>query len=118
MEIATQLLSSAVPKDAAGNAVNPLDANFRLLALSRMDPVARGSREFGALEAYAHDTHGVTHMHFGAQVLSAFRVEREGETWAWNDAGFGGLDAGERLLLWHGSRTTNFAGILKQGLHP
>ncbi|KAI1785714.1 PARP-domain-containing protein [Ganoderma leucocontextum] len=116
MEIATQLLSSAVPKDAAGHPVNPLDANFRSLALSRMDPVARGSREFGALEAYTRDTHGATHMHFGAQVLNAFRVEREGETRAWNDAGFGGLDAGERLLLWHGSRTTNFAGILKQGL--
>lgn len=23
---------------------------------------------------------------------------------------------GDRLLLWHGSRSTNFAGILKQGL--
>lgn len=26
------------------------------------------------------------------------------------------MDDGERLLLWHGSRTTNFAGILSQGL--
>ena len=26
------------------------------------------------------------------------------------------LGDGDRLLLWHGSRSTNFAGILKQGL--
>ncbi len=31
-------------------------------------------------------------------------------------AGNDSLKDGERLLLWHGSRTTNFAGILKQGL--
>lgn len=116
MEIATELLSSAVPKDAQGNPLNPLDANFRSLALGRMDPIARASREFRALETYTRDTHGATHRHYGVQVLNAFRVEREGETRAWVDAGYGGLEGGERLLLWHGSRTTNFAGILKQGL--
>ncbi|PIL29277.1 hypothetical protein GSI_09327 [Ganoderma sinense ZZ0214-1] len=116
MEIATQLLSSSIPKDAAGNPVQPLDANFRSLGLSSMAPVARASREFGALERYTRDTHGATHRHYGVQVLNAFRVEREGETRAWEDAGYGGLEVGERLLLWHGSRTTNFAGILKQGL--
>ena len=35
---------------------------------------------------------------------------------AWKKAGFDKLGDGERMLLWHGSRTTNFAGILKQGL--
>ena len=49
MEIATQLLSSALPKDPLGNPVNPLDANFRSLGLSSMEPVARASREWGAL---------------------------------------------------------------------
>lgn len=41
---------------------------------------------------------------------------REHETKAWNKAGYGKAADGDRLLLWHGSRTTNFAGILKQGL--
>jgi hypothetical protein len=40
----------------------------------------------------------------------------EAETAAWNKAGYNKLKDGERMLLWHGSRSTNFAGILKQGL--
>jgi hypothetical protein len=43
-------------------------------------------------------------------------VQRETETQAWNKSGFNKLKDGERLLLWHGSRSTNFAGILSQGL--
>ena len=42
--------------------------------------------------------------------------DRECKTKAWNAGGFNHMKDGERMLLWHGSRTTNFAGILKQGL--
>ncbi|KAI0757807.1 poly polymerase catalytic domain-containing protein [Daedaleopsis nitida] len=116
MEVASKLIASATPRDASGNVVNPLDAHFASLALTKMDPVARGSTEFGALERYTRETHGATHRHYGVEVLQAFRVEREFETKAWNERGFGSAKDGERLLLWHGSRTTNFAGILQQGL--
>ncbi|KAI0770930.1 poly polymerase catalytic domain-containing protein [Trametes elegans] len=116
MEVATKLIQSTIPKDADGRVINPLDACFRSLHLSKMEPVARASAEFSALETYTRDTHGATHRHYGVDVLHAFRVEREHETEAWTKAGFGGLPDGERLLLWHGSRTTNFAGILSQGL--
>ena len=64
MEIATQLISSSVPKDpATGEPVNPLDANFRSLALSRMDPVLRSSKEFAGLQAYTRGMHDATHQH-------------------------------------------------------
>ncbi|KAI0668738.1 poly polymerase catalytic domain-containing protein [Trametes maxima] len=116
MEVASKLIASSIPKDADGRPVNPLDAHFRSLQLSKMDPVAHSSAEFTALQAYTRDTHGATHRHYGVEVLHAFRVERESETEAWTKAGFGGLPGGDRMLLWHGSRTTNFAGILKQGL--
>jgi hypothetical protein len=93
-----------------------------------MEPVSKSSSEFTALEAYARDTHGQTHRHYAVFVKNAFRVERlapvfvqhfaaeenirsrQSETDAWNQAGFHSLDDGHRLLLWHGSRTTNFAG--------
>ena len=75
MEVASKLISASVPKDAQGNPVNPLDAHFRSLELSRMEPIAHGSREFGTLQAYARDTHGATHRD-GVEVLQAFRVER------------------------------------------
>ncbi|KAI0638778.1 poly polymerase catalytic domain-containing protein [Trametes polyzona] len=116
MEVASKLIATTIPRDASGRPVNPLDGHFRSLQLSSMEPVARTSAEFAALAAYTRDTHGSTHRHYGVDVLHAFRVEREDETKAWMDAGYGNLPDGERLLLWHGSRTTNFAGILKQGL--
>ncbi|KAI0820615.1 poly polymerase catalytic domain-containing protein [Trametes gibbosa] len=116
MEVASKLIASSIPRDAEGRPVNPIDGHFRSLQLSKMDPVPRGGTEFSALEAYTRDTHGSTHRHYGVEVLQAFRVEREYETEAWMKAGYGNMPEGERLLLWHGSRTTNFAGILKQGL--
>lgn len=44
--------------------------------------------------------------------LKIFRIEREGESQRYKP--FKQLH--NRQLLWHGSRTTNFAGILSQGL--
>ncbi|KAF8917558.1 Poly polymerase [Mucidula mucida] len=45
-----------------------------------------------------------------------FCLTRSHETEAWKHDGWDDLQDGERLLLWHGSRTANFAGILNQGL--
>lgn len=75
-EIASKLIASSTPKDDEGRPINPLDANFRSLHLTSMDPVAPGSKEFTALEMYTRDTHGATHQHYQVQVQNAFRVER------------------------------------------
>ncbi|KAJ7806141.1 poly polymerase catalytic domain-containing protein [Mycena olivaceomarginata] len=115
-EIASKLIASNQDEDAEGNPVNPMDANFRSLGLSTMDPIQRTTDEFSVLEKYVRDTHGHTHGHIKASVLNAFRVERGAETAAFTEAGYDQMADGERLLLWHGSRSTNFAGILKQGL--
>ncbi|KAG2049839.1 PARP-domain-containing protein [Suillus hirtellus] len=115
MEIAHKLINTTINVDDDGKPLNPLDAHFRSLGLNSMDPVARDSSEFDALTRYISDTHGQTH-HFRSEVLHAFRVERGAETSAWLAKGYDKLPAGDRMLLWHGSRTTNFAGILKQGL--
>ncbi|KAJ3533877.1 hypothetical protein NM688_g7220 [Phlebia brevispora] len=115
MEVASKLIDANVGKDENGNPINPVDAHFRSLNLTSMEPVAPETREFNALETYLRDTHGHTH-HVKVEIQNAFRVERQAETEAWIKAGNDSLGDGERLLLWHGSRTTNFAGILKQGL--
>lgn len=115
MEIAHKLINTTINVDDDGKPLNPLDAHFRSLGLNSMDPVARDSSEFDTLTRYISDTHGQTH-HFRSAVLHAFRVERGAETSAWLAKGYDKLPAGDRMLLWHGSRTTNFAGILKQGL--
>ncbi|KNZ78174.1 Poly [ADP-ribose] polymerase 2-A [Termitomyces sp. J132] len=116
MEIASKLISTNLHADANGAPINSLDANFRSLGLTSMKPVISDTQEFKTLEAYVRDTHGATHRHFQVSVENAYRVERASETEAWNERKFSNLNGGERLLLWHGSRTTNFAGILKQGL--
>lgn len=109
-DFAQSIISSTILKDDNGHPMNPLDAHFRSLNLTSMEPVPYQSQEFYSLMAYARDTHGATHSHYQAKVLNAFRVERKHEQDAWSKAGFDNLADGERLLLWHGSRTTNFAG--------
>ncbi|CAK5279870.1 unnamed protein product [Mycena citricolor] len=116
MEIASKLMESNDDEDEEGNAIHPMDANFRSLGLTAMDPVDRTSTEFTNLEKYMRDTHGQTHGHIKASVIHAFRVERAGESDHFVQAGHDQLPDGERLLLWHGSRSTNFGGILSQGL--
>ncbi|KZV95622.1 PARP-domain-containing protein [Exidia glandulosa HHB12029] len=115
MEIASKLISDATHRDKAGNTVNPLDAHLASLELSFIEPVARATPEWNALQRYAKETQGHTHA-IGSELLCAFRVGRDREADAWDKAGWGKFNAGERKLLWHGSRSTNFAGILKQGL--
>ncbi|KAL4247742.1 Poly [ADP-ribose] polymerase [Abortiporus biennis] len=117
MEIASKLIQSAILTSSDGKPLNPLDAHFKSLNLTKMEPVSdRKGKEFIALENYVRDTHGSTHGNIKVKVEGAFRVERRDETDAWLKSGYHNLADGERLLLWHGSRTTNFAGILKQGL--
>jgi len=43
------------------------------------------------------------------QIEDIFEVEKEGEKESFTDLG-------NKMLLWHGSRLTNFAGIMSQGL--
>ncbi|KAF5392567.1 hypothetical protein D9757_002114 [Collybiopsis confluens] len=114
MEIATELINAS--NISGDDAINPLDAQFNSLALDKMDPIDRDSQEFQVLEQYVKDTHGKTHTWIKANVQNIYRIERGAETDAWNEAGYDSIPDGERMLLWHGSRSTNFAGILSQGL--
>jgi poly [ADP-ribose] polymerase len=131
-EIASKLISSTALTDEQGNPINPIDSHFCSLGLSKMEPIKKDSMEFQSLVSYARDTHGATHR-MSVKIRQAFRVERysfffgvlqkyrcsddvysatcsDSETHAWNAKGYSLLPDGERLLLWHGSRTTNFAG--------
>lgn len=55
-------------------------------------------------------THGVNY-----QIGQIFRIERRGEKDRFEKSPFAGPPR-DRRLLWHGSRVTNFGGILSQGL--
>lgn len=89
------------------------------------------SKEWTSIHQYMTGTHGATHGSYTCQLRNLFRVERwaqillsvfimlmigsppsHGEAEAWEKAGWGKLGDGDKMLLWHGSRSTNFAGTL------
>jgi len=94
--------------------LHPLDVQFKGLNLDELSPVDRQSDEFQDLEQYLLKTRGSTHAIKYSKVEAIFRVERNGEFERFKKK-YGNLQA-DRRLLWHGSRTTNFGGILSQGL--
>lgn len=109
-EIASKVLSSTTPTSSDGSEIHPIDHHLASLDLNLIEPLERKSKEFKSLEQYAQDTHGSTHSHYKVEIDSIFRIERSGEEERWNNAGFDKLNDGDRMLLWHGSRSTNFAG--------
>jgi poly [ADP-ribose] polymerase len=64
------------------------------------------------IKEYVANTHGHTHTLFTLQVMCVFKIKRAGERHRY--APFERLH--NRQLLWHGSRLTNYVGLLSQGL--
>ena len=67
-------------------------------------------QEFKVLEKYVKNTHGSTHTLYKLEIEDIFKVERKGEAKRFKPF----RKMHNRQLLWHGSRTTNYAGILSQ----
>jgi len=102
-------------KDKIGeDDVHPLDKQFQGLNMKEMTPLDSDSQEFTQLENYLNESRGATHGH-EYKVENIFRIERQGEYDRFDDSVFGKMSQNRRLL-WHGSRCTNFGGILSQGL--
>ncbi|XP_023941919.1 poly [ADP-ribose] polymerase [Bicyclus anynana] len=106
IEIAYSLLKSDNEED-----VSPIEAHYRKLK-AEISPLDKKSDEFAMIEEYVRNTHAATHSNYTLKVQEVFKVVREGEEKRFK--AFKKLH--NRRLLWHGSRVTNFAGILSQGL--
>lgn len=122
IEVATKMLKQskeegaadgqgAAAAAAAGQSNDPIDVHYRQLKTD-MVVVDRSSDDFQLIQKYITNTHAPTHTTYTLDLLEAFEVDRHGEGERFstfeNDP--------NRMLLWHGSRTTNFVGILSQGL--
>ncbi|PKU41006.1 poly [Limosa lapponica baueri] len=90
---------------------DPIDINYEKLRTD-IKVVDKDSEEAKIIKQYVKNTHAATHNAYDLKVVDIFRIEREGESQRYKP--FKQLH--NRQLLWHGSRTTNFAGILSQGL--
>ncbi|XP_024936597.1 poly [ADP-ribose] polymerase isoform X2 [Cephus cinctus] len=115
----TQMLESLLEIEIAYNLLhtktdeskNPLDAHYEQLNTD-IDVLDKSSEEFKIIQEYVKNTHAATHTQYNLEVEDVFVIKRHGEDQRFKP--FKKLH--NRKLLWHGSRTTNFAGILSQGL--
>lgn len=104
MEVAYSIMKDQI------EGTDPIDHHYNKLknSITVMDPK---ENDYKVIVKYVKMTHGKTHE-YKLKVLNIFRLEREGE--AERFAPYSTND--NRKLLWHGSRTTNYGGILSQGL--
>ncbi|KAI1346580.1 PARP-domain-containing protein [Xylaria sp. FL0043] len=113
MEVANTIMNSnSKSSDAAS--VHKLDAHFQQLKLKELAPLDHSSQEYKEIQKYLLGSSAPQHgMKYRLQDI--FRVERPGERERFGKSTKPIKDS-KRLLLWHGSRTTNYGGILSQGL--
>lgn len=93
------------------DSTSPLDGHYKQLNTD-LKPIAKDSEEFALLEKYVRNTHAETHSNFALEIEDIFNVERVGESRRYKPF----KKMHNRKLLWHGSRLTNYVGILSHGL--
>ncbi|GAV61586.1 BRCT domain-containing protein/PARP domain-containing protein/zf-PARP domain-containing protein/PARP_reg domain-containing protein/WGR domain-containing protein/PADR1 domain-containing protein [Cephalotus follicularis] len=106
IEIASRLVDLDVDSDES------LDDKYKKLHCD-IAPLPHDSEDYQLIKKYLLTTHAPTHMGWNLELEEVFALEKEGE-----------LDKfapyreklNNKMLLWHGSRLTNFVGILSQGL--
>lgn len=106
IEIATKLL-----EDGSSDEEDPLYARYEQLRCD-FTPLEVHSEEYSMIKTYLANTHGKTHSGYTIDILQMFKVSRHGETERFQKY----ASAGNRMLLWHGSRLSNWTGIFSQGL--
>jgi poly [ADP-ribose] polymerase len=104
IQVATKLLDQG-----SGSEDSLIDANYGKLKCD-ITPIDRKSETFKIVQEYIDNTHGTTHRTFGLEIEDLFELDREGEKERYTK------DIHNKQLLWHGSRLTNYVGIISQGL--
>ncbi|VDK46679.1 unnamed protein product [Taenia asiatica] len=88
--------------------MHPVDKNYDNLKCE-IKPIPAGDKMEKVIKDYVRMTHAPTHNSYDLEVLQAFELNKSGEVESF-------CDYGTRRLLWHGSRITNWMGILGRGL--
>jgi len=83
---------------------NPVDLNYESLN-SKITSIKKGSADYKLIEKFIADASDQY------KLVDCFSIERDGEDKRFNPKKFG-----NKKLLWHGSRFSNYAGIIRQGL--
>ncbi|KAI4287708.1 MAG: hypothetical protein L6R35_003033 [Caloplaca aegaea] len=115
MEVANTIMKTTTDKNKDAEAVNMLDKRFGELNLDEMTPLEHKSDEYKMLAEYLVKSSGQAHG-IRYRLEDIFRIQRNGEEQRFENSEFSKLHKSDKRLLWHGSRTTNYGGILSQGL--
>ncbi|CAH8604626.1 unnamed protein product [Heterobilharzia americana] len=91
---------------------NPLDEHYDQLH-TKLEPLDSNCENYKRILDYVRETHGATHTQYTLEVLDIFEVHRDGEEERYAKCK---IAQHNKQLLWHGSRQTNWIGILSQGL--
>ncbi|CAI9288697.1 unnamed protein product [Lactuca saligna] len=108
IEVATKLLEDNVGMEEQED---PILSRYQRLGCE-LTPVEVDSKEFHMITKYMKNTHAKTHSDYSVEIVQIFRASRHGEADRFSKFS----NTKNRMLLWHGSRLTNWAGILSQGL--
>ncbi|KAG1697929.1 hypothetical protein DVH05_015413 [Phytophthora capsici] len=106
LEISQELQKQEAEKPS-GPGIHPLDVHYGMLN-TNMEPLSKDCKEYEIIEKFINKTNGGNRLSINT-ILKIARPDEE----AHKDV-LGSLD--NHMLLWHGSRLSNFVGILSQGL--
>ncbi|XP_066537171.1 poly [ADP-ribose] polymerase 2 [Hoplias malabaricus] len=104
IQVAVKMVESSSQSDE-----HPLDRQYRSLKCE-LHPLSSDSNEFQVIEKYLQSTHAPTHSEYTMTILDVFSVDKDGERDSFQS------QLHNRMLLWHGSRLSNWVGILSKGL--
>lgn len=105
IEIAAHIVEDTSKGDT--ELINQLDANYARLNTD-IQPVDTGSDEYKLIEKYVKNSHPKQ----TPKIVNIYKIRRDSDEKRFETK----KGLGNRMLLWHGSRLTNFVGILSQGL--
>ncbi|XP_013868462.1 poly [ADP-ribose] polymerase 2 [Austrofundulus limnaeus] len=104
IQIAVKMVQSNTESDE-----HPLDRQYHSLQC-KLQPLDSTSHEYQVVEKYLQTSHAPTHCDYTMTVLDVFSVDRDEESNSFLS------QLHNRTLLWHGSRLSNWVGILSKGL--
>ncbi|KAK2191455.1 hypothetical protein NP493_53g17011 [Ridgeia piscesae] len=102
IEVAMKIIKSA------STTQNPVDSQYQSLNCP-LQPMDGSNPMFKVIEEYLKNTHAATHNQYSMKIEEIYSIDKDSEKQNFKDLG-------NRKLLWHGSRLTNWVGILSQGL--
>ncbi|XP_023329193.1 poly [ADP-ribose] polymerase 2-like isoform X2 [Eurytemora carolleeae] len=103
IQVALKMLSTE-----QDTSINPIDRRYNQLKVD-IKALDVNENERKAVEKSILNTHAPTHSNYTMEILDVFKINKEEEKSKF-------IDVGNTKLLYHGSRLSNWAGILGTGL--